>query len=49
MTIKEAWEILSYYAYKADNEELANNHSEQDGDEYREAEAIIKKLVKDNS
>ncbi len=29
MTIKEAWEILSYYAYKADNEELANNHSEQ--------------------
>ena len=47
MSVKEAWDTLKYFAYKADAEEYANNCSEYDGDRYREAEATIDNLIKE--
>ena len=49
MTNKEAWKVLAYAAYKCDNEEWCENSSEEQADQYREAEATIKALVEANS
>ena len=49
MNIKEAWEVLAYTAYKCDNEEWCENSSEEQAEQYREAEAKIKALVEANS